>query len=220
MTAAGSGHPAAFFQDKKMNNYEGIRRSFRHIRLKNMVGGENRSAPDIAKAVDTLIGWAHRDEAEEVRVDRVLFDFEAEFEEISDEIAKLSDRGEAEAYRDIYAKLYAFADEMMADSYMPLYLYILYRYANALFKTGEARRAAELFEKLCDGTERMIGIRNTYGIHCLEQLALAAEAAGQHEKALAAMEAMTQISEEEFGEDSAVAIAVRRFCGRFAAQNS
>ena len=167
-----------------MNNYEGIRRSFRNIRLKNMVGGENRSAPDIAKAVDTLIGWAHRDEAAGVRRDRILFDFEAEFEEISDEIAKLSDRGEAEAYRDIYEKLYTFADEMMADSYMPLYLYILYRYANALFKTGESHRAAELFEKLCDGTDRMIGIRNTYGIHCLEQLALAAEADGQHEKHL------------------------------------
>ena len=184
-----------------MNNYEGIRRSFRNIRLKNMVGGENRSAPDIAKAVDTLIGWAHRDEAAGVRRDRILFDFEAEFEEISDEIAKLSDRGEAEAYRDIYEKLYTFADEMMADSYMPLYLYILYRYANALFKTGESHRAAELFEKLCDGTDRMIGIRNTYGIHCLEQLALAAEADGQHEKALAAMETMERIAEEEFGED-------------------
>ena len=59
-----------------MNNYEGIRRSFRNIRLKNMVGGENRSAPDIAKAVDTLIGWAHRDEAAGVRRDRILFDFE------------------------------------------------------------------------------------------------------------------------------------------------
>ena len=202
-----------------MNNYENIRRSFRNIRLKNMVGGENRSASDIAKAVDTMIGWAYRDEAAGVRIDRILFDFEAEFEEISDEIAKLSDRGEAEAYRDIYAKLYAFADEMMADSYMPLYLYILYRYANALFKTGEAHRAAVLFEKLCDGTDRMIGIRNTYGIHCLEQLALAEEADGQHEKALAAMETMERIAEEEFGEDSAVAIAVRRFCGRMAAQS-
>ena len=202
-----------------MNNYENIRRSFRNIRLKNMVGGENRSASDIAKAVDTMIGWAHRDEAAGVRTDRILFDFEAEFEEISDEIAKLSDRGEAEAYRDIYAKLYAFADEMMADSYMPLYLYILYRYANALLKTGESHRAAELFEKLCDGTDRMIGIRNTYGIHCLEQLALAEEADGQHEKALAAMETMERIAEEEFGEDSAVAIAVRRFCGRMAAQS-
>ena len=203
-----------------MNNYEGIRRSFRNIRLKNMVGGENRSAPDIAKAVDTLIGWAHRDEAAGVRRDRILFDFEAEFEEISDEIAKLSDRGEAEAYRDIYAKLYEFSEEMMADSYMPLYLFILYRYANALLGTGEAHRATELFDKLCEGTERLIGITNTYGIHCLEKLAAAAEADGQHKKALAAMESMKRISEEEFGTDSAVAIAVRRFCGRMAAQSA
>ena len=220
MTAAGSGYPAAFFTGKKMNNYEGIRKSFRDIRLRNMVRGGNRSAADIALAVDTLIGWARRDEAAGVRRDRILFDFEARFEEISDVIAKLSDKGEAEAYRDIYAKLYTFADEMMADSYMPLYLYILYRYANALLKAGEAHQAAELFEKLCDGTERMIGIRNTYGIHCLEQLALAAEADGRHEKALAAMETMERIAEEEFGEESAVAIAVRRFCGRMEAQSS
>jgi tetratricopeptide (TPR) repeat protein len=147
-----------------------------------------------------------------------LFEFEHEVEEISDAIRSLLVSDRAAGLR-ICRKLYEFAEETMADSYMPLYLYILYRYANALFKTGESHRAAELFEKLCDGTDRMIGIRNTYGIHCLEQLALAAEADGQHEKALAAMETMERIAEEEFGEDSAVAIAVRRFCGRMAAKS-
>ena len=203
-----------------MNTYERMRRSLRDRKLKHMVGGRDRSAADIIKAVDTLIGWAHRDEAEGVRRDRILFDFEARFEEISDEIAKLSDRGEAEAYRDAYAKLYEFAEDMMADSYMPLYLFILYRYANALLGTGETHRATELFEKLCEGTDRLIGITNTYGIHCLERLATAAEADGQHEKALVAMASMKRISEEEFGTDSAVAIAVRRFCGRMAAQSA
>jgi DNA-binding SARP family transcriptional activator len=108
---------------------------------------------------------------------------------------------------------------MMADSYMPLYLFILYRYANSLLGTGETHRAAELFEKLCEGTERLIGITNTYGIHCLERLATAAEADGQHLKALAAIQSMKKIAEEEFGADSAVAIAVRRFCGRMEEQN-
>lgn len=203
-----------------MNTYERVRRSLRDRKLKHMVGGRDRSAADIIKAVDTLIGWARRDEAEGVRRDRILFDFEARFEEISDEIAKLSDRGEAEAYRDAYAKLYEFAEDMMADSYMPLYLFILYRYANALLGTGETHRATELFEKLCEGTDRLIGITNTYGIHCLERLATAAEADGQHEKALVAMASMKRIAEEEFGTDSAVAIAVRRFCGRMAAQSA
>jgi hypothetical protein len=58
-----------------------------------MVRGGNRSAADITRAVDTLIGWARRDEAEGVRRDMILFDFEARFEEISDEIAKISDAG-------------------------------------------------------------------------------------------------------------------------------
>ena len=203
-----------------MNTYERVRRSLRDRKLKHMVGGRDRSADDIIKAVDTLIGWARRDEAEGVRKDLILFDFEARFEEISDEIAKLSDRGEVEAYRDAYAKLYEFAEDMMADSYMPLYLFILYRYANALLGTGETHRATELFEQLCEGTDRLIGITNTYGIHCLERLATAAEADGQHEKALVAMTSMKRIAEEEFGTDSAVAIAVRRFCGRMAAQST
>ena len=177
-----------------MNTYEKMRRSLRDRKLKHMISGRELSAADITKAVDTLIGWARRDEAEGVRKDLILFDFEARFEEISDEI--------------------------VADSYMPLYLFILYRYANALLGTGEAHRATELFDKLCEGTERLIGITNTYGIHCLEKLAAAAEADGQHKKALAAMESMKRISEEEFGTDSAVAIAVRRFCGRMAAQSA
>ena len=158
-----------------MNTYERMRRSLRGRKRRHMVRGGNRSAADITRAVDTLIGWARRDEAEGVRRDMILFDFEARFEEISDEIAKISDAGEAEAYRDIYAKLYDFSEEMMADSYMPLYLFILYRYANSLLGTGETHRAAELFEKLCEGTERLIGITNTYGIHCLQKLAVAAE---------------------------------------------
>ena len=108
-----------------MNTYEKMRRSLRDRKLKHMISGRERSAADITKAVDTLIGWARRDEAEGVRKDLILFDFEARFEEISDEIVKLSDRGEAEAYRDIYAKLYEFSEEMMADSYMPLYLFNL-----------------------------------------------------------------------------------------------
>jgi hypothetical protein len=33
------------------------------------------------------------------------------------------------------------------------------------------------------------------------------------------MASMKRIAEEEFGTDSAVAIAVRRFCGRMAAQS-
>jgi hypothetical protein len=175
-----------------------------------MVRGGNRSAADITRAVDTLIGWARRDEAAGVRRDRILFDFEARFEEISDEIAKLSDKGEAEAYRDIYAKLYTFADEMMADSYMPLYLYLLYRYAQALLDAGQPEAALERFQALYDGTERLIGVNNSYGISCLERVAAAAGQAGQKTVAAAAMEAMRRTAREAFEENSAMALAVER----------
>ena len=71
-----------------------------------------------------------------------------------------------------------------------------------------------MFEKLCAGTDRLIGIRNTYGIHCLERSAVAAVASGQPEKALKALDEMNEISVGEFGEHSAVNMAVQRFSGR------
>ena len=100
------------------------------------------------------------------------------------------------------------------DSYMPMYLFIMYRYANALLETGEAAAASGMFEKLCAGTDRLIGIRNTYGIHCLERAAVAAVASGQPEKALKALDDRNEISVGEFGENSAVNMAVQRFSGR------
>lgn len=194
-----------------MDTYNLIRRPVRGIKLRHMLSEGDHSAKRAGKLADTVIEWARRDEAAGIRKDRLLFAFEEAFEEISDEIALLPERGEEQAYRDIYAKLYDFASEMMEDSYMPLYLYILYRYANALLMTGETAEAVKLFEKLLEGTERLIGTENSYGIHCLERLAVAAEADGQHQKALEALRRMYRISEEEFGKESAMAMAVRRF---------
>ena len=167
-----------------------------------------------AQIADTVTGWARSDLAAGARKDLVLFSFESSFEEISDEIAKLADRGEAEAYRDIYEKIYEFACETMEDAYMPLYLFILYRYANALLMTGETGKAVRCFEKLLEGTERLIGIENSYGIHCLERLAAAAAADGQREKANRALEKMRRIAAEEFGEESAMSLAVGRLSRR------
>ena len=197
-----------------------IKKTVRNLELKYMLRGKDHSAGRIGEMVDTVIGWARRDEAEGVRRDKVLFDFESTFEEISDEIAQLRDRGELETYREIYGKLYRFAVEMMESSYMPLYLYILYRYANALLETGEAEEALEMFEKLREGTDRLIGIRNSYGIHCLECRAVAAVKSGQPEKAGEALKEMNEIAVKEFGPCSAMAMAVRRFAGRIRSEGT
>ena len=147
-----------------MNTLEKVQRQIRSMKLRFMLGSGDLSADRAAQIADTVTGWARSDLAAGARKDLVLFSFESSFEEISDEIAKLADRGEAEAYRDIYEKIYEFACETMEDAYMPLYLFILYRYANALLMTGETGKAVRCFEKLLEGTERLIGIENLSGM--------------------------------------------------------
>ena len=138
-----------------------------------------------------------------------LFEFEREVEEISDAIRSLLVSDRAAGLR-ICRKLYEFAEETMADSYMPLYLYILHRYAQALLDAGQPEAALERFQALYDGTERLIGVNNSYGISCLERVAAAAGQAGQKTVAAAAMEAMRRTAREAFEENSAMALAVER----------
>ena len=194
--------------------FEAMQRRMRALKLRRMLEDREPGASRLQEIVDLIIMQAYCDEAAGIRKDKVLFSFESTFEEISDRIALIRENGDTETYRDIYSKLYAFADEMMADSYMPMYLFIMYRYANALLETGEAEAAAQMFEKLCAGTERLIGIRNTYGIHCLERVTVAAVMSGQPGKVLKALDEMNEIAVGEFGTSGAVTEAVRRFTGR------
>lgn len=180
------------------------------MKIRHILGGSDPSPDRVSRAVDEIIKQAERDEAAGVRKDRVLFEFESMFEEISDDITLLRERGEKEAYRDICAGLYRYASETMADSYMPLYLNILYRYADALLDTGQAQEAMEFFDKLCAGTDRLIGSSNPYGIHCLERYAVSAARAGEKDKAEGALKDMYRIA-GEFGACSAMMMAVRRF---------
>ena len=157
---------------------------------------------------------AREDERKGVRKDRWLFDFESAYEEISDGILHLKEGGETAAYRDLCGKLYAYASETMKDSYMPLYLTIVYRYADALSETGEAEEALKLFEELYTRTDRLIGIDNPYGIHCLARIAEAAARCGQPGRAEDALREMAGIAEEEFGPRSAMMLAVQRCSAR------
>ena len=204
----------------------GILKKFRKWKQRYMFRGNVPDAARVRKAVDKIIERAERGKNTGVSTDRWLFAFENDIEEISDEIARLKDAGQTEAYRDIYAGLYEFAKETMEDSYMPLYLNILYRYACALLETGAsppsppeaAEEALRLFEKLYERTDRLIGISNPYGIRCLEKIAQAALQCGQPEKAEKALEQMAVIAAEEFGPDSAMMRAVQRCRARLTAR--
>ena len=188
-----------------------IQKPLRKWKLGLLLHGPGPRPAGVSAAVDEIIERARRDEKAGLRRDQWLFGFESEFEEISDEIAHLKDIGETDAYKELYGKLYAFAADTMADSYMPLYLYILYRYASALLETGEAEQALQLFEKLYAGTDRLIGIRNPYGIHCLEVMVKAAVQCGQAEKTERALQEMYEIAKEDFGPYSAMTLAVLRY---------
>lgn len=175
---------------------------------------ENPSAKSVEKAVDKILRRACESRDSGVRKDKWLFRFEEEVEEISDAVGRLSVNGQCEKARDLWRKLYEFAGETMADSYMPLFLYILYRYANALLDTGETKEAKERYRELCDGTERLIGINNSYGIHCLERLATAAHRSGDRGEEAGALEKMRVIAEKEFGHGSAMALFAEKFANR------
>lgn len=188
----------------KLNKY------LRSRKLRFLLRGQNPDAAHVTAAVDEIIDRARRDERAGVSKPRWLFDFESSFEVISDAVTRLRDDGETEAYRNIYAKLYAFAEEKMTDSYMPLYLSVLYRYADARRSAGETEEALELFEELYTGTDRLIGLDNPYGIHCLEEIAKTAALCGRKERTESALLEMRKIAEEEFGPRSAMAQAVQR----------
>ena len=78
------------------------------------------------------------------------------------------------------------------------------------FEHSQPEAALERFQALYDGTERLIGVNNSYGISCLERVAAAAGQAGQKTVAAAAMEAMRRTAREAFEENSAMALAVER----------
>ena len=188
----------------------GILKTFRKWKRRYLFRGDAPDAARVRRAVDKIIERAKRGKDAGMSTDRWLFAFESDFEEISDEIARLKEAGKKEEYRDIYAKLYAYAAETMEESYMPLYLNITYRYANALLETGGAEEALRLFEKLYERTDRLIGVENPYGIHCLERIAQAASQCGQSGRTDEALREMAAIAEEEYGPDSAMMQTVRR----------
>ena len=171
-----------------MSIYDRIKKAYRKRELSRLLGQETPSAERVREAAELVIRRARKDEASGVRKDRWLFEFESSIEEVMDSVMHLSQDGQTEVCREIYEKLYDFAVYAMEDTYMPLYIYILYRYANTLLETGDAEKALPLFEKLVAKTDRLIGIHNPYGIHCYERVATAAAQSGDVERARKARE--------------------------------
>ena len=203
-----------------MGWYDKILRALRRRKRSILLKSQNPTADQVRAAVEEIIGCARKDEKAGVRKDRWLFRFESDLEEIADAITYLRDAGDKEAYRELYEKLYLFAEETMKDSYMPLLLYILYRYANACMETDRPQEAAELFEELYSATDRLIGTKNPYGITCLEGIANSAANCGRKEKAEAALHEMQEIAGAEFGPHSAMALAAAHFAARIRKENA
>ena len=181
---------------------------------------ENPSARSVEESVDDILRKAAASRDKGIRKDKWLFRFEGEVEEISDAIGKLAENGQSGEGMKLWRKLYEFAVDTMAESYMPMYLYILFRYADTLLDTGETEEALKLYRELCEGTERLIGIENSYGIHCLERLATAAHRSGNRAEESCALKKMRLIAEKEFGGGSAMALAVSRFTERMRAESA
>ena len=205
---------AAMDRKGAMNIYDRLKKAYRQRELGRLLGQETPSAEHVREAAELVIRRAKKDEASGIRKDRWLFEFESSIEEVMDSIMHLSQDGQTGACREIYEKLYDFAVYAMEDTYMPLYLYILYRYANTLLETGDAEKALPLFEKLVAKTDRLIGIHNPYGIHCFERVATAAAQSGDVERARKAIGEMHKIAIEEYGLGSAMALAVRKYAAR------
>ena len=213
-----------------MKFYDRIKKAYRKRELRRLLEKEPSSLENVRKAAALVIERARKDEAAGVRKDRWLFEFESSIEEVMDSIQKWGltpmyhEGGQTPSYHDrgqtpkdvtaIYAALYDFAVYAMEDTYMPLYLYILYRYANSLLETGEAEKALPLFEKLVERTDRLIGIHNPYGIHCYERVAAAAVQVGDVERARKAVGKMHAIAIQEYGIGGAMTMAVRKYAAR------
>ena len=201
-----------------MNTDGRIRNALFLMKLQHILGGSDPSADRVMRAVDAIIAQARREEKAGARRDRVLNLFESRVETIMDGITHLQKTGEKEAYREACAKLYTFAEETMRDSYMSMYLYILYKYANAVLEAGQPQEAMPLFDKLCQGTDRLIGSSNPYYVHCLERYAVSSMRAGCPQETKRATDKMYRIASEDFGVCSAMMMAVRRFTARLRAE--
>lgn len=197
-----------------MNVYERLCRYMGSRKRRALSRETAPSAAKVSEEVDEIIRRARRGEEKGIRKDVVLFTFEREVEEISDAVTALSNCGQKSAYREICRKLYEYACETMPGSYMPMYLYILYRYAQAKLDAGETGEAEVLFGELYEGTDRLIGDRNPYAVHCLERMAICEVILGRNAEAVRTLEKMRSISEEAFGKESAMALAVTLFTER------
>ena len=195
-----------------MKLYDRMKKAYRQRELRRLLDQEPLSLTNVRKAAALVIERARKDEAAGIRKDRWLFEFESSIEEVMDRIQKLEQAPSDVTL--IYKDLYDFAVYAMEDTYMPLYLYILYRYANSMLRAGEAAKALPLFEKLVERTDRLIGIHNPYGIHCFERVATAAAQAGDVVRARKAVAQMHAIAIEEYGIGGAMTMAVRKYAAR------
>ena len=213
----------------------GILKKFRKWKQRYLFRGDVPDAARVRRAVDKIIERAKRGKDAGMSTDRWLFAFDA-YRDIYAQLYLFAKDVMEDSYMPMYLNIiyrYACAlletgreqtDQVQAEqagaerSAQANEAHPERTKAMQSPQAEAAQKALRLFEKLYERTDRLIGIGNPYGIHCLEKIAQAALQCGQSEKASRALREMASIAEEEFGPHSAMMQAVQRCEARLAQQ--
>lgn len=167
-------------------------------------------ARQIRRACESMIEQAGEDIEAGQSLSRTLYAFETAYEEISDSVWSLRERGETQQCLEIMAMLYEFTQTSMAGRGMLVSVFIAYRYADLLRECERPEESMALYRKLMEQLDGMIGCENVYTINCLEGYARSALAAGADEEAEKAMDSMYRTAAAMEGTDSLLARAVQK----------
>lgn len=167
-------------------------------------------ARQIRRACESMIEQAGEDIEAGQSLSRTLYAFETAYEEISDSVWSLRERGETQQCLEIMAMLYDFTQTSMAGRGMLVSVFIAYRYADLLRECERPEESMALYRKLMEQLDGMIGSDNVYTIDCLEGYARSAFAAGADEEAKKAMDNMYRTAAAMEGPDSLLAQAVQK----------
>lgn len=167
------------------------------------------SAHIAGKAVDSIVEAAQWHVRRGDGAERYLYSLEKDVLVISDSLQELHKCGMAGEYRDLWEKLWLFVQSCEQSAYMPLCLFILYRYARAVLCAGDPEKAEKLYHDLLKRTDSMIGTDNTYGILCWDRIGSAAAAAGKIEEAQQAYGEAVRAAERNLGLYSPLTLAVQ-----------
>lgn len=181
----------------------------KEFRIRKLLEAGTPSARIAGEAVDSIVEAAQRHARRGDSAERYLYTLEKDVLAISDSLLKLHNCGMDREYRDLWERLWLFVQSCEQSVYMPLCLFILYRYAQAVLCAGDPEKAEKLYHNLLERTDSMIGTDNTYGILCWDRIGTAAAAAGKMEQARQAYREAVRVAERNLGPYSLLTLAVQ-----------